>query len=375
MDEIKVAVFGVGGYAANYPYTIGVHPEANVKLVAAVDPFNKNCDMCPVYDTAEELYANHQPDLVCVATPIHLHEEQVVEAFRHGCHVAMEKPIAGSMESVRNILAARDEAGKMLSVGFNMCADPVIRAARADALAGVFGKPVAFKTIVLWPRGHAYYARGGGWAGKKYAQNGAPLFDSVLSNATAHYLMNQLFFLGEPLVDLDCRTFRANPIETYDTAVVKGKTATGVESFIAVSHASDPDKKQNPYFIYEYENATLVGGGVGAEETYLTAHFKDGTVKEYGREGQRHMGPFWSMIGALRGTDEIACTGEQGMLHVDTIEKMRGIEPDSTPFPASWLAEKNEYTWVPGLAEALWACFHETKLPDWDMTADKLGEA
>ena len=120
--------------------------------------------------------------------------------------------------------------------------------------------------------------------------------------------------------------------------------------------------------------AFIIGGGIGMEDAYLTAHFKDGTVKEYGREGQRHMGPFWSMIGALRGTDEIACTGEQGMLHVDTIEKMRGIEPDSTPFPAAWLAEKNEYTWVPGLAEKLWECFNTTTLPDWDLTADRLGE-
>ena len=374
MKEIKVALFGVGGYAANYPYTINLHKDSGVTLVAAVDPFNKNCDLCPVYDTAEEMYANHQPDLVVVGTPINFHVEQTVEAFRRGCHVAMEKPMAADMDGVRQILAARDEAGKMLSIGFNMCADPVVRAAKADADAGLFGKPVAMKTIVLWPRGHAYYARGGGWAGKKYAKNGAPLFDSVLSNATAHYLMNQLFFLGEPLEELDCRTYRANPIETYDTAIVKGKTASGVASFIAVSHAGDPDKKQNPYFIYEYENATLVGGGIGMEEAYLTAHFKDGTVKEYGQEGKRHMGPFWCMIEALKGEGEIACTGEQAMLHVDTIEKMRGIQPDSTPFPTSWLAEKNEYTYVPGLVNKMWECFNKAELPDWDLTADKLGD-
>ncbi|MBQ4580052.1 MAG: Gfo/Idh/MocA family oxidoreductase [Clostridia bacterium] len=374
MKEIKVALFGVGGYAANYPYTIAHHPDENVKLVAAVDPFNKDCDLCPVYDTAEEMYQHHQPDLVVVGTPLHLHVEQTVEAFRRGCHVAMEKPMAPDMDGVRQILAARDEAGKMLSVGFNMCADPAIRAARKDAQSGLFGKPVSMKVIVLWPRGHAYYARGGGWAGRKYAKNGAPLFDSVLSNATAHYLMNMLFFLNEPLETIDCRTYRANPIETYDTAIVKGKTASGVDAFIAVTHASDPDKKQNPYLVYEYEKATLTVGGVGAEDTYVTATFKDGTVKEYGREGSFHMGPFWCMIGALRGTDEIACTGEQGMLHVDTIEKMRQIQPDSTAFPAAWLAEKNEYTWVPGLAEAMWDCFHKAELPDWDLTADHLGE-
>ena len=180
--------------------------------------------------------------------------------------------------------------------------------------------------------------------------------------------------LNEPLETLDYRTYRANPIETYDTAIVKGKTASGVDAFIAVTHASDPDRKQNPYLVYEYEKATLVIGGIGVQETYVTAHFKDGTVKEYGREGQRHMGPFWAMIGALQGTDEIACTGEQGMLHVDTIEKMRQLQPDSVPFPASWLAEKNEYTWVPGLTEAMWECFNTTSLPNWDLTADRLGE-
>jgi peptide/nickel transport system substrate-binding protein len=47
---------------------------------------------------------------------------------------------------------------------------------------------------------------------------------------------------------------------------------------------------------------------------------------------------------------------------------------DSTSFPAAWLAEKNEYTWVPGLVEALWACFNKAELPSWDLTADKLGE-
>ena len=375
MKEIKVALFGVGGYAANYPYTIGKHPEANVKLIAAVDPFNKNCDMCPVYDTAEEMFANHQPDLVAIGTPIHLHVEQAVEAFRHGCHVAMEKPMAADMDGVRKILAAQQEAGKLLSIGFNMCADPVICAAKADVDAGLFGKPVRMKSLVLWPRGHVYYSRGGGWAGKKYARSGAPLFDSVLSNATAHYLMSMHFFLGEPMAELDCRTYRANPIETYDTAIVKGKSASGVEMFIAVSHAGDPDKKQNPHFIYEFEKATLVAGGIGQEELYLTAYFKDGTVKEYGLEGQTHMGPFWKMIGALRGEGKVACTGEQAMLHVDTIEKMRAIQPESVPFPEKWLAEKNDYTWVPGLAEAMVECFNKAELPNWDLTADQLGEA
>jgi len=375
MKEIKVALFGVGGYAANYPYTIGVHPEANVKLIAAVDPFNKDCDMCPVYDTAEELYANHQPDLVVVGTPLHLHVEQVVEAFRHGCHVAMEKPMAPDMDGVRQILTARDEAGKMLSVGFNMCADPVVRAAKADAKAGLFGKPVAFKTIVLWPRGHAYYARGGGWAGKKYARNGAPLFDSVLSNATAHYLMNILFMLGEKLDTIECRTFRANAIETFDTAVVKGETASGAKAFIAVTHAINPALQQNPVFEYQFEKGTLYFNTLGGERgARFIARFNNGDVKEYGDVGKGHMENFWNLIDAIRDDAPIHCTGEIAAMHVETMERMRAIQPDAVAFPTHWLREKDEYTYVPGLAKAMIRCFETCALPDWDLSADQLGD-
>lgn len=372
MDEIKVALFGVGGFAANYPYTIAHHPDSGVKLVAAVDPFNKDCDMCPVYDTAEEMYARHQPDLVVVGTPIHFHAEQTVDAFRRGYPVAMEKPLAADMESARRILEAQRQTGQRLSVGFNLCADPVIRAVKRDVKAGRFGKPVRLRVIVLWPRGHAYYRRG--WAGRKYAADGAPIFDSVLSNATAHYLMNMLYMVEEPLERIDCQTYRANPIETYDTAVLQGFTASGTEVFMAVSHAGDPDILQEPMFIYEFENATLTFGGVGEKGTVFTATFRDGTVETYeGIVGKGHMEPFWNMIDVLRGKDEIACTGEMAILHVDAVEKMRRIQPESTPFPSAWLREKGDNTFVPGLAEALYDCFQRGEMPAWDLSADALG--
>lgn len=372
MEEIKVALFGVGGFAANYPYTIAHHPDAGVKLVAAVDPFNKDCDMCPVYDTAEEMYAHHQPDLVVVGTPIHFHAEQTVDAMYRGYPVAMEKPLAADVESARRILDAQKQTGQRLSVGFNLCADPVIRAVKRDVKAGLYGKALRMRVLVLWPRGHAYYHRG--WAGKKYAPNGAPIFDSVLSNATAHYLMNMLYMLEEPIDTVDCRTYRANPIETYDTAILKGRTATGTEVFMAVSHAGDPDILQEPMFVYEFEKATLTFGGLGEKGTVFTATYRDGTVKTYdGIVGKGHMEPFWNMIDVLRGRDEIACTGEMAMLHVDAVEKLRRLQPEATPFPAAWLREKDDHTYVPGLAEKMMDCFHRVELPDWNLTAPALG--
>ena len=376
MKEIKVALFGVGGYGVNYPYTIAHPQREGVTLVGAVDPYCKTCDMCPVYDTAEELFANHQPDLVVVSTPIHLHVEQAVTAFEHGCHVALEKPICADMEGVQKILAARDKAGKQLSIGFHLCADSGVREAKKDIDDGVFGKPVSLKALVLWPRGHAYYNRGSGWAGKRYARNGAPIFDNVLSNATAHYLMNILFMLGDKLETVDCRTFRANAIETFDTAVVKGETAQGAKAFIAVSHAIHPSLQQDPVFEYQFEKGTLYFNTVGSKErgTHFIARFNDGTVKEYGAVGTGHMENFWNLIDVIRGDDVIYCSGETAALHVDTMERMRTIQPDAVAFPTHWLSEANDHTYVPGLAAALIQCFQNTELPNWDLSADKLGD-
>ena len=375
MKEIKVGLFGVGGYGGNYPATISRPQREGVKLVGAVDPYCKNCDMCPVYDTAEELYANHELDLVIVSTPIHLHVPQAVEAFEHGCHVALEKPIAADMAGVQKILEARDKAGKQLSVGFHMCADPAVRAVKADVDAGVFGKPKCLKGIVLWPRAHKYYfGHHGGWGGKRYSAKGEPIFDNVLSNATAHYLMNILFMLGEKLEDVQCATYKAYEIETFDTAVVKGRTASGAEAFIAVTHAAGPDAVQHPMFCYEFENATVTYGYREHDHRgeQFVAHFKDGTTKEYGMVGVGFMENFWNLIDVIRGEDDVMCTGETAALHVDVMEKMRALQPEATVFPAKWIYHKDDYTCVEGLAEAMYHCYDTCTLPNWDITADKL---
>lgn len=373
MDEIKVALFGIGGYAVNYLAEFEHPRREKVRLVGAVDPFAKACAACPVYATAEELFAHCQPDLVVVASPIQLHAEQAITAFRHGCHVALEKPIAPTMQEVQDILRARDEAGKLLSVGFQFCIGKMMQDVKRDMQAGVFGKLKRMRAIVLWPRGENYYRPGVGWKGKKYDAEGRPIFDSVLENATAHYLMNMLFLGETPLYDIQCQTYRANPIETYDTAVVRAKVGDDAQALIAVSHAVDPDKNQNPMWRYEFEHAVLGYGGVGQQGTWTTVRMDDGTLREYGKDAEAEgMINLWNMVDAIRGTDTVHCTGEMAALHTRTLERLREIQPEATPFPEAWLVHKGEYTYVPGLAEALFDCYNNDRMPQWDLSAAAL---
>lgn len=374
MDEIKVALFGAGGYGNNYLTTLANPSRPGVKLVAAVDPFVKECPACPLYATAEEMYANHQPDLVAIASPIHLHAEQAIMAFAHGCHVAMEKPIAPTMQEVQAILAARDKTGKLLSVGYQFCIGQMMQEVKADYKAGKFGRLKRMRAIVLWPRDGEYYRPGVGWKGRKYDDAGRPIFDCVLSNATSHYLMNMLYLAESPLRDIECATFRAYDIDTFDTAVVRGTVGEDAEAMIVVSHASDPDQLQNPMWRYEFEHAVLEFGSVGQPlGRYTVVRFDDGSAKEYGKDVKEpHMLSFWNMVDAIRGDAPIRCTGEQASLHTQTMERIFAMAPQATPFPEKWLAHKGAYTYVPGLAEALFDCYENGCMPHWDFQAERL---
>ncbi len=370
MKKIKLAIVGIGGYGDNYVQTMKNPQREDIELVGAVDPFVKECALCPRYDTMEELFAHHQPDLVAISTPIHLHAEQAEFAFRRGCHVLLEKPIAPTMEGVRRILRARDESGKMLGVGFQLCADPVLQAMKADADAGLFGKAKSLRAIVLYPRDRGYYARHADWGGKRRNGKGYEVYDNVLSNATAHYLMNILWMLGTPLRELDFRTLKANEIETFDTAIVKGRAGEDANVLIAVSHAVGRAFEQRHMFRYDFEKATICFNEVGQPGGHVVARFHDGTVKDYGQEGEGWMRPLWNMADAIRGEAPIACTGETALLHVDALERMRQLQPDATPFPARWIEEDEGMLWVPGLAQKLYRAFDTGELPDFDFTAD-----
>lgn len=367
MAEIKIALFGVGGFAANYMHAMDKPPRTDVRLVGAVDPFVKKCALCPVYQSIDALYQAHQPDMVVVATPIHFYTEQAVAAFEHHCHVMIEKPIVANVEGANEILRTRDKAGKKLFIGFQMCCDPAMRALKADADTGLFGAPVSLRSIVLWPRDRTYYQRGCGWAGKRYDAKGWPIFDNVLSNATAHYLMNMLYMTGAPISAVQCGTYRASPIETFDTAVCKVVFQTGAELFIAVSHAVGREDEQNPMFEYGYEKAVIRFGGVGLRGASLTARFTDGRVKDYGAVGLGYMESLWNMIDAIRDDAPVGCRGESELWHVDALEKMRACQPEATPFPESWIHETEGLRWAPGLAKALFQRYKTRELPRWSM--------
>lgn len=374
MKELKVLLVGVGGYAASYIWELKESGAAGgLKIEGAVDPFAKNageyqslCDMgVTFYDTLDEFYAEHTADLAIICTPIPLHAPQSVYCMEHGSHVLCEKPIAGTIADAERMIEARNRTGKFLAIGFQWCYDPAMLAFKKDAQAGLFGELLSMRAIVLWPRDIAYYTRGSGWAGKKYDKKGNPIFDSVASNATAHYLENMLWVAGKNLTDIKAATFRANPIETYDTITLQGKLGNA-DLFYTASHAIGTEETQEPYFEYTFEKGTVVYGGFGQKGSELVVKAADGTVVKdysitYNNRRPERMDKLWTIVELIRGeADEIACTAEDALLHTRVMDAVNRQE--STPFSEDRVRLEDGRYWVPGLAEALKECFMERKM-------------
>ncbi len=79
------------------------------------------------------------PEVVFNCTIPEAHMEVTLAALRHGCHVLGEKPLADSMENARRMVAAAEEANRILAVIQNRRYDANIRRLRSFLCSGVLG--------------------------------------------------------------------------------------------------------------------------------------------------------------------------------------------------------------------------------------------
>jgi predicted dehydrogenase len=88
-----------------------------------------------------ELVSNPQIDLVDVGTPNHVHREQAIAALEAGKHVACEKPLAGTLDDARAMVAAARKARKCKTfVWYNYRRCPAVALAHQLVAEGRIGR-------------------------------------------------------------------------------------------------------------------------------------------------------------------------------------------------------------------------------------------
>ncbi|WMJ72368.1 Gfo/Idh/MocA family oxidoreductase [Cytophagaceae bacterium ABcell3] len=107
------------------------------------------------YEEFDRLADNEDIDVVYLALPPALHPEFAKKAFQAGKHVIVEKPMAPTVEEAKEMLEARDEAGKMMSVGYRVHFDPYHQEVKRLGQEEVYGSvEKAENTFAMyWDRG------------------------------------------------------------------------------------------------------------------------------------------------------------------------------------------------------------------------------
>ncbi|PTX93940.1 hypothetical protein DB345_20420 [Spartobacteria bacterium LR76] len=255
LEPVSIHLIGISGYARAVLHSLLEVIESAGGRLAAATVINReeeedSCRLlesrgCRIFSDYREMLEASDPsdrNLCIIPTSIFQHAPMTVAAIRAGCHVLVEKPLAGSVEDCRMMIRESALNGRAVSVGFQDMYAPQVAQIKKALDDGIIGRMRAIRITASWPRDLAYYTRNR-WAGKETCE-GRPVFDSPLCNAFAHFVNLALFFAGrEPgkmarVASVHGRLFRFFPIETFDTARVSFDTEEEIEIGCTLTHAA-----------------------------------------------------------------------------------------------------------------------------------------
>jgi predicted dehydrogenase len=385
----RTVLVGIGGYGrVHLRHLLDFHRQGEVVLAAAV-VFPPEPDMavlgelravgCEIVDGFEALLAalpRLRIEFAVVPTPIHLHARMTVALVRAGADVLVEKPLAATPGEVADIVAATRVTGRTVAVGFQYLHAPEVQALRQQLAAGAIGPLHRLVVHAAWPRSHGYYTRNA-WAGRLRLGEDC-VFDSPVSNAMSHFLMVMLYLAGQPgeelaqPVRMAAELYRAQSIESFDTAVIKMETAGGVKLDFYGTHSSRDIGRPS----LRIEGAS--GCAEWVQDAYARLQGDAGAWEQRAApESNTRERMLRDVLARRNGEAPLICTPEMAGRHVACIAALHDGVP-ITPIPDLHLERNTQdgqmFTHVPGLdqwlAEAARQRLHlaETGAP-WAVTA------
>ena len=242
MSRVSVGLAGLGRMGRVHAHNLAFRcAAARLGAVHDADPVVAEAvatelDVPWVASYAELLDAT---DAVAIVTPSATHADLVVEAAQAGRPVFCEKPLSLDRDASLRAIAATEQAGVTLQVGFHRRFDPDWAAVAARIHAGELGEVTLLRSSLrdMDPPNPAYLASSGGF----------------FADVTVHDLDMCRWLAGE-VVEVSAHGAAADPafaaVGELDTAVVVVRFASGALGVIDNSRAAR----------YGYECSTEVVG-------------------------------------------------------------------------------------------------------------------
>jgi predicted dehydrogenase len=216
--RFRVAVIGAGigaahveAYCANpQGYEVAVICDLNAERAGALAATVPGAAAETSYAA---VLARADIDLVDICLPPFLHLDTIEAALAAGKHVLCEKPLAGSLDQVEQVMRAATAAGRAVVPVYQYRYGHGLSRLRRLIEAGVTGRPLVASLETHWNRAPEYYDVA--WRGRKATELGGAMLGHAIH---AHDLLT--FTLGPVKRVFAKVAIRVNAIETEDCAAV-----------------------------------------------------------------------------------------------------------------------------------------------------------
>ena len=166
MAKHRLAIVGFGGMGSWHARSI-MEKVPEIEVYGAYDIREEALENArkmglKAYESLDALLADETVELVTVAVPNNFHKSIAIAALRAGKNVVCEKPVTLNAAELEEIIAVRDETGKMFSIHQNRRWDKDFRVVKAAKEQGLLGKISLLESKVQGSRQAMY-----GWRGYK----------------------------------------------------------------------------------------------------------------------------------------------------------------------------------------------------------------
>ncbi|MEA3351055.1 MAG: inositol 2-dehydrogenase [Chloroflexota bacterium] len=147
MSKINVGLIGAGRigrvHAEHLAYRI---PEANLVAISdifveAAEKLASDFQIPAAYKHHRRIMEDDSIEAVIICSSTDTHAQMIAEAAAVGKHIFCEKPIDHDLGKIDRVLAAVEQAGVKLQVGFNRRFDPNFRRVQESIASGSIGDP------------------------------------------------------------------------------------------------------------------------------------------------------------------------------------------------------------------------------------------
>ncbi len=285
---VRIAIVGCGNIGRRHSKLLGAVPGAEVALLvdptpAAIERLQQENGLSHVPSTSDPDAAFGDPtiDAVVIATHHDLHPPLAIGAARAGKHVFVEKPLALTLESCREIERAVEAGGVQCVVGFQARHSPFVQQAHAAV-----PRPRVLIGQMIDPR----------WGDAAWAQNPVEGGGNVLSQGV-HTLDLLCYLAGDAPVALHAEggtlTHDPEATEVIDSVVATIRFVGGAVASVAIGDfGPSPRTGKSFYQLFDAagKSATVYGyyeGAVIGERRAFVDYRPDGVAR--GRiEGMGH---------------------------------------------------------------------------------------